>query len=365
VDAPFTVIDADLGGPPEPPSGGSRPLHRRGPVVLVLLVVLVAIVGLVNQHRSTAPPAQLSAPIPHPKTIHPAPVPSPIYLPGRPVDLAGAGPMLFALTMAPARLLRIDSVAPHRVLRATPVSADADQLVLDPDTNQLWVIRLSPYTGLSVVEEYDPLSLSRLSSRTLTIGVTSAISYAGRLWLGNIDGLFALATGAKHASRVGAVTGEVRSITSDPINDRITVTSADGVGSTLISLDATTGKALARAEVLMRRVSLALVGNNLWVAGARPEGTGAVERREPLTLQYVSNEPSTVIRDGTVAVWPGQAVTWVLDGGTLSCLSGQTGKTLTVSARLSGPIVPGVGYAYAIGSKSVQALLLVGTRCPG
>lgn len=334
-------------------------------MVLVLLVLLVAVVGLVNQHRSTVPPVQLSTPIPHPRTIHPAPVPSPVFLPGRPVDLAGAGPMLFTLTMAPARLVRIDPIAPHRVLLATPVSSDANQLVLDADTNQLWVIRVSPYTGLSVVEEYDPLSLSRLSSRALTIGVTTAISYAGRLWLGTLDGLFVLAAGSTQASRVSAVSGEVRSIASDPVNDRITVTSADGVGSTLISLDASTGRARARAEVLLSRVSLALVGTNLWVAGARPEGTGAVERLEPLTLRYLNNEPSAVARDSTVAIWPGQAVTWVLDGGTLSCLSGQTGRTLTVSAQLSGPIVPGVGYAYAIGSKSVQALLLVGTRCPG
>jgi hypothetical protein len=331
-------------------------------VIAFAVAAILILVGVVNQHRGKTTALE-AAPVPHPKTHRVNPAVTTIGLAGRPVDLNSAGDLFYVLTEAPARLMRLDAIAPHRTLRSTAIPAGAFRLLVEHETSRLWVLQHNGSTR-TFLTEYDPLSLSQLSRRLLPVGVLGASVYNSRLWLGSEEGLYTVdADGHAGPKLVRGVGHWVISVLLDRAGDRIIAGSLNGAGSSLTAIGLETQRIQSRAEISVGNVSFARTENSLWIAGWRPDGSGMVDRLDPHTLQPISTAPSVKRLDRAVEVWPGDRVVWVVEAGTATCMSQLTGAVLSTTAKLSGPVVPGLQAVYAIGSRAVQVLDLTGTQC--
>jgi hypothetical protein len=270
----------DTAGPADtdPASPGrSHQLVSHRLVLALAIVTVLVLVGLVNQHRGKTMALE-AVPLPHPKTHPVNPAVTTIGVPGRPVDLNSAGNLFYVLTEAPARLMRLDAIAPHRTLRSTAIPAGSFRLLVEHQTSRLWVLQHSG-SEHTFLTEYDPLSLSQLSRRLLPVGVLGAAVSNSRLWLGSEEGLYTVdADGHSGPKLVHGVGHWVISLVLDRAGDRVIAGSLNGAGSSLTAIGLESVRILSRAEVSIGNVSFARTENSLWIAGWRPDGSGMVDR---------------------------------------------------------------------------------------
>ena len=121
----------------------------------------------------------------------------------------------------------------------------------------------------------------------------------------------------------------------------------------------------AEAVLKVFQFSIAVVGDDVWVAGFGNEGP--VIAHLNAQLRPAGAPPPPLLADGPGAVvWPGRSVVWLRDGGatTLTCVDARTGRELARWDGIIGPVtsLPGVAFA---GTGGGVVRLSLGDGCHG
>jgi hypothetical protein len=356
------VIDVD---PSIEPRRSPRPVRLLGVLVVIGILVLV---GVINRHRSADNARRPNAAIPsltppRPPTRLPAPTISDVALPGAVLDIAARAPLMYALTSGPSTLVRIAPERPPVVIGTAPTSTSSYGLVLDDQTSRVWVLSHRGKDSTEILQ-YDPLSLSPIESIVIRSVVTAAMGFDLRLWLGTAAGLYVVEDGSAMPVRVPGADGRITAIQQDPPRDRVLVSREAAGGIDVLAVDSQSRKIVLRSWLPIRNSSMALVLNNLWIGGTANDRRAVLLHLDVASLRLLGSEPRGTDADRSV-LWPGDTVIWASIGPRLFCLSPRDGSTLTSTTSMSGPVVPSLGDAYAIGGRSLHVLELGRTGCSG
>jgi hypothetical protein len=353
-------------GPPTDVLSSGRPAARRArvPGWLVVGLAAAALIGFARLTSDEPAPAPRAAPVP---VATPAP-PSAAPLVGvrgygRPLaattgvvqDVALAGDALYVLQTPPTRLLRLTRIG--RVTRSVPAPRYADRLAVDVAKRIVWVWTSNRET--TTVQAYDALTLRRIGRTRLAEEAFGGVAYRGALWLGAAVDFVRIRPGGQ-AYRVASA-NYVFDVAVDAANDRVVAALGDAVGA----YDVRSLRLVARRPVSLGQLSLAVVGNDLWVGGFSDSG------RRLLHLDARSFRPEPVrgadvdVGEGAI-VWPGTSAVWVRDGGSedVTCVDPTTGAPLARWLGLMGRVTSQGDLAYAIVGQGVVRLSL-GKRCTG
>jgi hypothetical protein len=353
---------AELRALPHVPIGAGRehPITPRRIAAAAALAVLLLSVGTINAHRSgwhAPPPPDLS----HQQTLLRELIGVRLALAGSPLDLASSGPLLYVLTANPSRLTRLITDPSPLVVQAAPVDADAYKVAIDQDSHRLFVFRHDG-TSRTIIAEYDPLGLSLVSERAVPLEVVAVTAFEDRLWLGAANGLYVVDFAPGSLRKVPDIQGRVAGVASSTAGDRVLVaTQGKGHNSELSAVQVETEEPAIQRTIPFSQLSMAVVGIELWAAGAAADGTGAALH---LNSEFLNGSmtPSITARRA-ITVWPGNTVIWARTGRKLTCISASDGNTLAAGSTVSGPVVPSIGYAFALFDNSVFSFDLANSAC--
>ena len=208
-----------------------------------------------------------------------------------------------------------------------------------------------------------------------------AAAVDGQLWLATNDGLYVVTTAASGPVATKVTSGPVFSVAADAVRHRVlygvlvsTTASAspDSLGSVAVhELDADTHSVIGvSAPLPIGKESIAIVGDQIWVAGYGSGSTSRVFHLDGASLETLQTNESSLgspleVGPGAI-VWPGASVLWVWPGssGGLACIDPQSGAVLENWNAVQGPVVSVRGHAYAVSDGSLKQLSLAGS-CTG
>jgi hypothetical protein len=201
----------------------------------------------------------------------------------------------------------------------------------------------------------------------------------GDLWLATNDGLWDIwadtSNGTSGATKI--VSGLVFSVAADAVRHRIlygtsisTPGAANSLGNFVVhEIDAKTHAVIGVSTPLpIGKESIAIVGDQIWVAGYGSGSTPRLFHLDGSSLQPLATEMSGAddsFGPGAI-VWPGASVVWVRSGGSegLACVDPQSGALLEQWPAVQGPVASVRGYAFAASDGSLDQLSLSGD-CTG
>ncbi len=326
------------------------------PVLLVVCGLLV--VALVNHARAERAlrPAPVVVPPPAAARLRPLPIE------GTAIGLAGADPLVFALTAAPATLARIDTSDPQAPPVTVPVDPRTAWILADATTRTVWTLAAVGRT--TQVQRFDPLGLSMIATVTVPFAVERAAAFGGYLWVAAGHTVYRLAESAGRAVRVFEAAGSVTALAADEVSSQIVVAVARGAVSELTRLDSDTGHPLGRDEVAAANLSLAPGAPFFWAAGTDRAGRAVLLRgiagSTRLAVVASAGYPSAPV----ITVYSGTRGLWVAQGDRLRCADPLSGRALAVVAPVDGPVVEAAGSVFTLGSQTVQEWRATGTGCP-
>jgi hypothetical protein len=320
-------------------SGLRRQRTRRraaGALAAVAVLALLVTVGTVVDRQGSGPP----------------PAAGRSAVPRAPAErIAAAGGCLYVLTATSLR--RVDTTMrvaasvrlPWHVTRNPGLAAD---------DSSVWVWSTTS-DGRLALAEYSADRLTPLYHETVSVPyVFSGAAMNGVLWLGTQHGLYRVVPGAT-TQPVSGVFGDVFAVAADPIRNRVLIDQRNpGSGGTerlIVALDATTLIATDGAPVRFGKDSIAVVGNDIWVAGYSSVPTSKLTKLNTRTLDAAGSSPIYRKLGPGAIVWPGQTVLWVRAGGNenLYCVDPSSGRVLQKWAAVQGPVASMSGVALAVG----------------
>lgn len=241
------------------------------------------------------------------------------------------------------------------------------------DGNRLWV--WSQDTGS--VRTYDTATLAPLDTLSSGAQIFDAIAVNGALVFTSTEGLMRLTVNGRDGlvTPVNADLGTgTYGLALDPGRHRILVgvtppgtAPVNGfVGAKVVALDPTTGRVIASSpQTSLGKESIAVVGDQIWIAGYGDVDKPRIEHLDAETLQPIgSSEVGSQVGPGAV-LWPGQKVLWVRNGGDegLSCVDPKTGSILEHWDNVQGPVTSIAGHAYGVQGDLVR--LNLNSTCSG
>lgn len=349
------------------------PNRSRGRAVLAALATLLLLIGvsLINKHRQHALDKALPTPAPAPvNDFQPAPLRGGLASPeigslrvdGTPIDLA-AGGYLLALTKAPSRIYRLAPQQPLGWVAERDVDPGSYRLVLDG--LQLKLYLLGHQTGGTSIRRIDPLSLATVNQLSVPFDVRDAVASFDTLWLATDDAVYSvpISPGAAASAPRLIVQGAVQALAIDELDERVMVALASSGGTTLRSFAFDSDAPGPTAFVRLDRVSLAVVSDDVWVAGTGPNARGGLLHFDSATLHPRIAGPYQIYGI-TTEIWPGDLAVWVAGDAELVCLARSDGALLASSdVDVSGRLVTAQQFAFALDDDSIQVLDVSETPC--
>jgi hypothetical protein len=345
------VLELYTEEPDDPPPRGSRTRW----LVAGSLVCALLFVGVVNRERRADPK-------PPPPSVAPLNTPAdhPVTLPGTALLVAGDGDHVYAVTSDPSEIVRIEaqSTKDPTFLAQTPISPRAFGFFIDVDTAYLWSLERTG-DNLTDIVEYDPISLAEVGRHTLNMYIAQAVAVDNTLWLATSQGVYSYDWQSGKARRL--LPGAATAITTDPLHQRVIVAQPQRGGTMMYSIDVETRHIATRTWVALSDLTMALVSDDLWIAGSASSNQPGLVHLPASWLSPTEQAPTPA--GSSVTIWPGEQVVWLQNGAHLSCLSSTTGQTLTTTSDLIGPVVSGLGYAYVVSGGNLHILDLRSTTC--
>ncbi|MEP7055010.1 MAG: hypothetical protein ABI912_07150 [Actinomycetota bacterium] len=359
LDDPARRISADPGHL-DSYRGRARSLHRRRTVTssIAVAATIAAVVGVgiaVSRPDSKAPntpPASTSSSLP----ISPGPLSAQTLgdIPDA-VDAVYADGWLWVLSRF-GSVHKLDPATGRYESSPRPLGSGPTGIVAG-ESVWTWAWDGQARTEL---HEFDPITLRERRSLPLLSYVFSAAMLRGELWLGTQGGLYRIAK-LGVPERIGDY--QPFAIAADARRGQLLL----GVDPYVVRFDPATGKEVARVDIGLGKISLALTGNRqLWAAGY--DIPGPVDRRvvhlDAETLAVVGTTPINTQIEAGASVYAGESVVWVENNGNhVTCVDANTGAV--ASTGLDGNYrvgsVAGFGYRVNFG---VQRLTLPAS-CPG
>jgi len=355
VSPPASLLDRFAALPP-------RQRHRW--IAAAIVTTLIVVASLVSNRSRPEPSVNNTDARPSKSVVAGPPLPGEavdIGL-GEPIDVTFGRGVGYALTVRPSRLVVFD-VATHRTMNAALVGEGTVFVLFDEQApDLLWTVAVRG--AASDLVAYDPLFLTVRARAKLDAAVMAATSIQGTLWMTTPSGLYRLPVGAKAASRVADVDGQLRAIAADPTRGRVLVSAGD-MPAAIVSVDAVTTKVLARTSVQLGKLSIAANGTGVWIGGYGNGDTPRVMRLDPRTLKPSGGSPVANQVGPGATVWNGHQSVWVLSGGneSLVCVNAASGRVLARWSGVSGPVVSTGTSALTISRGVVVELVTMATPC--
>jgi hypothetical protein len=365
--------------------------------VVVIAGVSTAI-GVNSGHRRGA---QVAAPsiTPSPSSTPSPNTPSPATGQATPIDLgvgstsslAIAPSRVFVARTDPAQLLQVSFADKPVITRtATPdvvsgVAADAlDNLVwtwstTEPTSSEGATSDNSAGTGSTSIHAYPTATFEATLAAAATVPAYtfSAAALDGNLWVATSEGVYVVAPGNSSWAVTKVFSGTVLSVAADAVRHRIlygtevsSPAAANSLGSVVVhEIDANTHAVIGVSTPLpIGKESIAIVGDQIWVAGYGSGSTPRLFHLDGSSLQPLATEMSGAddsFGPGAI-VWPGASVVWVRSGGSegLACIDPQSGALLEQWPAVQGPVASVRGYAFAASDGALDQLSLSGD-CTG
>ena len=365
--------DADLVAPGDP--AADEVLHlgsqRTPPTWLIIAAVVVLFAGVVviaavkrgsHHHAALSPTRSATSasrqPIENPQL---QPFGQPLDLGDTvPVDLAGAGGLLFVLTAGPPRLGQINPLS-GQVNRQVAAPAGSRYVVLDHDGRHAWVL-----AGRDVFA-YDGPTLAAVGKVHVPRPVFAVAALGDRLFMATDQGVYLTALAREpylglpqSLTRLPGFTRPVQSISADPARHRLIAISQDYV---LLTVD-------TRAAHVMRRLrgeeSIEVTGSGIWAVGFGVVGGTRIERVDPATLAVTPVDAGDSNAPQSARGWPGEGVFWINNAYTdsVACRDATSGAISAIYPGLQGPVVSTRGVAYGFRLGQVVRVRTT-TACPG
>ncbi|MDQ1734947.1 MAG: hypothetical protein QOH56_1198 [Pseudonocardiales bacterium] len=257
----------------------------------------------------------------------------------------------------PSRLVALDPIHPsiRLVNRNTPPRPRL--MLIDEASNRVWVISDEPRGG-SRASAYDAATLASTTQERLPFTALAGAVLDGVLYLAGPRGVFRLPTiaGRIRLSLLPGSLPRVRTLTADRSGHRLIAT-ALGVPASVQSIPVAEGRLFAVSGPLAGRVSVAVAGAQIWIAGDHGRQQPTVLRLDAATLGALNS--GVVDPASPSVVWPGDSVVWVSQSSSLSCVDAVTGAAAAQWPRIDGQVVStGIcsNTAYAIDDGKVIAL---------
>lgn len=198
-------------------------------------------------------------------------------------------------------------------------------LAVDSAANRVWVVLTNAAPARMI--EFDATTLHRVRDVTWARLVQDAAAVGDYLYLSTGFGVAGLAPGAAHPHFVGGLAGATGPMVVDAARNRIIAMDL-GYPTDIWSAQPGRRPFEAAMPVSLRRGTVAVVGNSIWVAGYGDHGA-LLLRLNPATLEPAQNAPALRFGSGAVLVGTGSKVLWLRsgDGGNeLACVNATTGR---------------------------------------
>jgi hypothetical protein len=203
--------------------------------------------------------------------------------------------------------------------------------------------------------------------------IFAAAALDGSLWVATDTGLYRIdSTNDMLVSPIPSETGQVFSVTADPAHNSVLVgemddTAGSSAGTRLVSINAATGALVKGTPLGIGKETIAIVDNEVWVAGYGDVDKPRIIHLDPTTLNPIGTSAVDARVGPGSQVWSGQHVVWARDGGDeqLACLDPATGDVLEAWTQdVQGPVTSIAGHVYAVSNGSLEELNLAG-GCTG
>lgn len=354
-----------------------RRRHRSTMVAASLAVVAIAAVGSVVGVRHASHHA------PTAKPTSPTPAVSPAHgTLGTAVDLGQSlnvddavttADGLYALTSDPDKVVLLDPAG-------TQVKATADAPTGVPSglavgADHVWAWSQNGHQ----LRVYDAKTLAVLGDFSTTAAMFSGVTVGDALYLTTDQGVkLAHVDTAPNGWMVTvepvALSGSVYGLAADPSRHRLLVgvmsldaaPSSGFTGMHVVAIDTRTRKVVAQSKpTAFGKESIAVVGDQVWVAGYGDADKQRVLHLDGKTLKVVGSSPAGKDVGPGGTVWAGSNVVWLRTGASegLSCLDPKTGAVLEQWDTVQGPITSVGGSAFGV-ENGLQPLNLAGA-CTG
>lgn len=355
--------------------------HRRtaigvAAVAVVAVVAVGSALGVESPRHRVSPvnvptPTRLSTPTPTPPSTPTGKAPTGEV--GAALSLgAAAGTVVQAAVTTDA--VYVLATNPSRVIVVSPTDGRIKKTVAGPAGNPTGlavgdgrVLAWSQNTGS--VRAYDEHAMTLLGDFETGFQIFNAVSTDGEIYLATDRGLMRSNNRGTDSATLQPPTTRVADVPSayalaaDPQRHRVLVDNAGHIDA----VDTTTYAVTEGANLGYVKASIAVVGDDLWVAGYVSGDHPRLVRLDASTLQVVAHgDPEFDLGPGA-EIWPGQNVLWV-SGGTssVSCVDPTSGAVYEQwGLSVAGPVGSVGGIAYGINTMSGVVPLTMRDGCTG
>jgi hypothetical protein len=323
-----------------------RPLRGRlWRGMTVALTVATAVVAVALMRGQSQGPRTAARPAPTPAASE-TPSPHTAYgHKGRPVEIGAGSPVAIALKLDdlyvqldhPSRLVALDPIHPSTRVVSRNTPARPRLMLIDEANNRVWVISDEPRGG-SRASAYDAATLASTTGERLPFTASAGAVLDGVLYLAGPRGVFQLpmVAGRVRLSLLPGSLPQVRTLAPDRFGHRLVAT-ALGVPASVQSIPVAGGRLFAVSRPLTGRVSVAVAGAQIWIAGDHGRQQPTVLRLDAATLAALNS--GVVGSASPSVVWPGDSVVWISQSSALSCVDAVTGAVAAQWPGISGQVV--------------------------
>lgn len=242
------------------------------------------------------------------------------------------------------------------------------RLVLEPESQRLWLVDTDARHSTSRAIEFDASSLQRFATITIPSLVVAAVALDGQIFAATTDGVRVL--GRVGSTPISGTSGFIAALAADPARHRLLLV----IGDQLLAVRPD-GRGRSVADLGLAEAQVSVADAAIWASGV-DAATSRITRLDPATLRPLasvdplSGAPGSVpqlVGDGARSIW----VRVAGDASGLSCLDARTGALgqnfptadglLAVSASGSRSGAP--ARAYVVMGAAIRTLHLDG--CPG
>lgn len=312
------AYDVDLPDPEdEVISGGGLP--RWLTVVGALLAVAFAVTAIRHVSTGGRPAAAPSPSV----TTTPPDTPPPNFA----WDLAmspGGTWLLETRTLAQVSGTRVARSIALRGFAVPPVSVP--KLAVDVAANRVWVVLTNAAPTRMI--EFDASTMRRARDVTWAHLVQGAVAFRDHLYLSTDFGVAELPPGAARPHYVPGLAGSIGPVVVDAARNRV-ITMDLGFPTDIWGYRPGGSPQEAELPLPMESGTLAVVGDDIWVAGRYANGRAALLRLNPRTLQPVARAPAGEYKSRAAIVGTGSNVLWLRSGdgsNLLACVDAATGR---------------------------------------